>query len=131
MVDGQRIGPVCKPNGALGFKLGGRPGTVRLVSRSGVPAELGLSRDARSLGVAVKLLAVLKGPRARVLDLETEAPLEGFHAFETGEGIRWTDGDALLPGHLFEGLDGAFDLELLLGGRTQYIELPGDRLRLG
>ncbi len=96
-----------------------------------MPAELGLSRDARSLGVAVKLLAVLKGPRARVLDLETKALLEGFHAFETGEGIRWTDGDALLPAHLFDGLDGAFDLELRLGGRTQYIELPYDRLRLG
>jgi hypothetical protein len=75
--------------------------------------------------------AVLKGPRARVLDLEAKAPLEGFHAFEAGEGIRWTDGDALLPGHLFDGLDGGFDLELRLGGRTQYIELPGDRLRLG
>jgi hypothetical protein len=128
LVDGQRIDPVRQPNGALGFRLRQRPDTVRLVSRSGVPAELGLSRDTRALGVAVRDLAVWRGARVRVLELDSPAPLDGFHAFEPDDGIRWTDGDALLPGDLFEG---PCEVEVRLGGRTRYIELPGDRLRLG
>ena len=120
MVGGQRIDPVCKPGGVLAFRVPERPGPVRLVSRATVPAELGLCRDARRLGVAVRQVVVLSGPRARLLDLETRAPLEGFHAFEAGERIRWTDGDALLPAHLFDLTAGPFDLEVTLGGRTQY-----------
>ena len=123
VVDGQRLYPVRYQNGVLGFRLMEQPTSVRLISRSGVPAELGLSRDTRSLGVAAKQIAVWRGARVRMLDLESEEPLEGFHAFEATDAIRWTDGDASLPQNLFEGFDGPFDLELQLGGRTQYPDL--------
>ncbi|MDA8247549.1 MAG: hypothetical protein M0Z28_00055, partial [Rhodospirillales bacterium] len=61
---------------------------VRLVSRSFVPAWLGLGPDARRLGVPVTLLR-LDGRR-----LPRAAFRRGWYAAEGA--LRWTDGDALL-----------------------------------
>ncbi len=45
---------------------------------------------------------------------------EGFHAFEPDNGYRWTEGDAALPATLFADIDGACQLELLVGGTMRY-----------
>ena len=50
---------------------------------------------------------------------------EGFHAFEPDEGIRWTNGDAMLPTTLFEGFRGRFELELQPGGAMRYLDIGG------
>ncbi|MFL5255910.1 MAG: hypothetical protein ACJ8AI_24045 [Rhodopila sp.] len=48
--------------------------------------------------------------------------MHGFHDFEPDEGIRWTKGDALLPGGWFNGLSGEITLTLHLSGTTFYVD---------
>jgi hypothetical protein len=101
---------------------------LRLVSRSAVPLELGVARDARELGVAFEWLAVRKGSRCRMVGAEDARLTDGFHPFEAAEGIRWTNGDALLPGELFAGFKGEFEVAIQLGGATSYADV-GDLRR--
>jgi hypothetical protein len=110
-LDGARSGDRCV------FRLGGVPASVRLVSRAASPAELGLARDPRVLGVAVRRVELWQGPRVCVLDASDERLVDGFHGFETDGGIRWTTGDAGLPGAEFAG---AMEVVVVLGGATRY-----------
>jgi fibronectin-binding autotransporter adhesin len=103
------------------FDLRNRPGPVSIVSRDAVPAELGATRDARSLGVAVRRIAVRGGARVRVIEADDESLTDGFHDYEPEEGIRWTKGAAVLPPCLFDGLNGRQDLILGIGGTTRYV----------
>ena len=102
------------------FDLPARPGELRVVSRTGIPAELGLARDFRRLGVAVRRIALRQGTRFSVLQASDPRLGQGFHAYEPENGWRWTDGDATLPATLFAGFDGPVELMLLLGGGTRY-----------
>ena len=107
-----------------------------MASRAGSPAELGLARDPRVLGVAVRQVRLWQGRRLRVLDAADESLAEGFHTFEPDNGFRWTDGDATLPTTLFADIEGACQLDLLVGGTTQYPVcsagwMSGRRLELG
>jgi hypothetical protein len=120
LVDGACMAPIVLHDRMAVFSLTGRPSELRLVSRSAVPTELGLARDARELGVAVKWIAVHKGSRCRMVGAEDVRLTQGFHAFEIDEGIRWTNGDALLPGELFAGFKGEFEVAIQLGGATSY-----------
>jgi hypothetical protein len=122
MVDGVRTDPVRRVGDTVEFKLLRPAEQVRLVSRTGVPAELGTARDPRRLGVAVKQIAAWRGARVRVMNLSDPARLDGFHAFEAPLSIRWTDGDVALPADLFDGFGGAFDLAVRLGGAARYPE---------
>jgi hypothetical protein len=122
LVDGRRLAPTACGDDMAVFILDGRPRELRLVSRSAVPLELGLSRDARELGVAVRQLAVRKGARPRVIEAEDARLTDGFHGFEANEGIRWTNGDAVLPAELFAGFKGEFELAVHLGGATHYVD---------
>jgi len=54
------------------------------------------------------------------VDAEDESLAVRFHAFEHDNGIRWTDGDATLPATLFADIDGACQLEILVGATTHY-----------
>ena len=54
LVDGQRVDARSRPDGAFVFRLPKRPAAVRIVSRAAVPAELGMARDPRCLGVALR-----------------------------------------------------------------------------
>jgi hypothetical protein len=45
---------------------------------------------------------------------------KGFYEFEVDDGIRRTDGDAHVPGGLFEGSIGRMELALHLGCRATY-----------
>ncbi|HEY1931619.1 MAG TPA: Hint domain-containing protein [Acetobacteraceae bacterium] len=120
LVDGQRVDSGPSRGATRMFRLTDRPRTVRIVSRAASPAETGLGRDARSLGVAVARVTLNKTTRIRVMEAASPALSDGFHAFEAELGLRWTDGDATLPSALFHGFDGAIDLEVRLGGSTQY-----------
>ena len=126
MVDGRRIDAATRLRDRYVFRLADMPTALRIVSRAGVPAELGTARDMRTLGVAIRRVEVSQGTKLATIDA-SDAKLEcGFHAFEPLEGISWTDGDALLPVVDLTGFDGPLTVELLLGGATRYM-LAGTR----
>jgi hypothetical protein len=120
LVDGQRVDPSRYPGGRYAFRLPRRPGKMRLVSRLASPAELGLARDPRVLGVAVRQIRLWQGERLRLLNAADPVLAVGFHGFEPDDGRRWTDGNALLPPALFAGIDGPCEVEVLTCGTTRY-----------
>jgi hypothetical protein len=122
VVDGARVAPTVLREDMAVFILQRRPREARLVSRAAVPLELGLARDARELGVAVRRVAIRKGSQPRVAEAADARLSDGFHDFEAATGIRWTNGDAALPADLFAGLKGEIEVAIHLGGATQYLD---------
>jgi hypothetical protein len=102
------------------FRLSRPPVNARIVSRSGVPRELGISHDQRRLGVALRHIVVWGGRRLRVMGANDPALTSGFHGFEGDHGFRWTDGDAALPPSLFDGLPGTCMIELTVACTARY-----------
>ena len=100
----------------------------RIVSRSASPAELGLARDPRALGVAVRRISVWQGARLQTVQADDDALAAGFHAFEPDNAWRWTDGNAVLPSTLFADIRGVCRIELQVAGGTQY-SLLGEACR--
>jgi hypothetical protein len=133
IVDGKRVDAVAtadaaqRGESALVFRLHGAPQYVHLASRSAVPAELGIARDPRPLGVALRHLAVRQGTRFEVLHADDARLADGFHAYEVSGDLRWTDGHATLPTAPFARFDGVMELVLTLAGATTYPD-PGDVL---
>jgi hypothetical protein len=126
LVDGRRLDPVAVHGNVHAFRVPPRPGIVRIVSRAASPAALGLARDPRVLGVAVRRILLWDGPRVDLLEASDERLADGFHGYEPDNGIRWTGGDARLPDGLFAGRqDRSVQLDLHLGGTTPY-PLPED-----
>ena len=133
LVDGWPLRPVSRTADDWHFRLSRRPDSVRVLSRSGVPQELGIGRDARALGVALKRLTVGDGAAMRVFTADDPAlddadRTDGLHGFEPTDAIRWTNGDAGLPGTLFDAVNGLVSLTLTLGGATSYVD-EGVRFR--
>jgi hypothetical protein len=95
---------------------------VHIVSRAAAPQELGLARDPRRLGVAVRRIMVRQGTKFRVAEAADPLLLEGFHAYEADNGFRWTDGEAALPQALFAGFTGAVEVVLTVVGTTHYLD---------
>jgi T5SS/PEP-CTERM-associated repeat protein len=122
MVDGQRVDVVLRNGDWHIFRLTAPPATVRIVSRTGVPQEMGLSRDPRCLGVALRQMMVTQGARIRTIDAEDALLQDNFHGYEADNDIRWTYGDAGVPARLFEEFAGPLELALRLGGKTCYPE---------
>jgi hypothetical protein len=109
LVDGKRIDALNRSDARYVFQLGGRPRTDRICSRAAAPQALGVSRDPRVLGVAIRQFVL------------AQARTDEYHAFEAADGIRWTTRDAALPMELFAGVHGPCMLTLQLGGTTQYL----------
>jgi T5SS/PEP-CTERM-associated repeat protein len=122
LVDGKRIDAIERRDDGYVFHLSRSPRHARIRSRAAVPQELGLARDDRSLGVAVRRIVLLQPRRQRAIDAKAAALVDGYHAFEPENDIRWTDGDAAVPAELFAGTDGPGMLMLQLAGRTQYLD---------
>jgi hypothetical protein len=120
--DGVRIDAARREGDAVVFALRSVPSTLRLVSRAAAPQELGLARDPRVLGVAVRAIEARQGRHLRTLGATNPLLADGFHGYEPAEDLRWTDGDALIPAALFDGLTGPIQLTLRLAGKTAYIE---------
>jgi hypothetical protein len=129
-IDGRRVDGKAQAGGIHMFRLPERPGSVRIVSRAGAPDELGIARDPRLLGVAVRQIRLWRGARLRLIEASDASLDEGFHLFEEDNGFRWTEGNALLPAALFDGVQGACELELHIGARTRY-PLFGEPIRVG
>src|SRR5579864_4169474 len=64
---------------------------VRIVSRAAAHQELGLARDPRVLGVAIRWVAIAQGARCKIIGADSELLDVGFHCFEAHNGFRWTD----------------------------------------
>ena len=126
LVDGKRLDAIERREDAYVFRLLARPHSVRICSRSGIPQELGLNRDHRALGVAVRGLALAHLTMRRTIQADELRLVDGFHAFEANDAIRWTNGDAVVPAALFDGMSSSPWLSLRLGGSMQYLD-DGDR----
>jgi hypothetical protein len=126
VVGGRRVDAASRAGGFAGgfhvFGLAGAPEDgVHIASRAAAPQELGLARDPRLLGVAVRRIVIRQGRRSRTIEAEDARLTHGFHAFEAEDGWRWTDGEAHLPGALFAGFDGPLEVVLLCGGAARYV----------
>jgi hypothetical protein len=123
LVDGRRLDHLRRDGPIYTFRLRAlaRRDGVRIVSRAAAPGELGLARDPRVLGIALRNVVVLAGARHRIIEAADDRLIEGFHGHEPELDIRWTNGDAALPAELFEGFDGRIDLMLQVEGTTRYI----------
>jgi hypothetical protein len=124
MVDGRRVDPVRRCGEVHLFRLEARPAAVRIVSRASMPQELGVVRDPRMLGVALRRIVLRQGPRLRLIEAADAALTDGFHAFEATNGFRWTAGSAAVPRALFQDRHGAFELELHIGCSARYAIEP-------
>jgi hypothetical protein len=120
IVDGKRIDPVYKHDSACGFRLPASPGSVIIASRIGVPAALGIARDPRALGVAVRQVTVRLGAKFTLFDADDERLTAGFHDYEPADRLRWTDGHGHLPTEDLACFDQDSELVLHLGGTTRY-----------
>ena len=104
------------------FTVDAAPREVRIVSRASAPAELGLSRDPRLLGIAVRRVAITNGRHRRTIEAWDDCLCAGFHGYEPETDIRWTAGDARLPERLFNGCSGLIDIQIETGGATRYFD---------
>jgi hypothetical protein len=120
LADGQRVAAVDRIGDAHIFRVPAALADLRIGSRSAAPAELGLARDPRVLGVALRGVVVRKGTRVQAINAEDTRLGDGFHAFEPDQGFRWTDGDATIPSSLFAGLTGGFEVALHIGATARY-----------
>jgi uncharacterized repeat protein (TIGR03803 family) len=120
LVDGQRLDGLAVGNGVHVFRLPKPPTSVRVVSRAAAPDVLGLARDPRRLGAALRQVVLWQGRHLKVMQADDPSWCEGFHAFEADNGFRWTDGNARLPAALFEGVDGPCELTLHVACTTRY-----------
>jgi len=128
VVDGRRLDAAIRVGGAHIFNLTAPADQVRIVSRAAAPQELGFARDPRSLGVALRRLAVRQGTRFRVTGVDSPWLTIGFHDYEPDNGFRWTNGDALVPPTLLEGFEGAVEIVLTVASVTRYLDF-GEKCR--
>ena len=120
VVDGGRVDAASQHGEAHIFALGTRPREVRIVSRSAAPDELGVARDPRVLGVALRQIVLRRGTRFHTIKAADARLAEGFHAFEATNGWRWTSGDAVVPATWFEWQPGPIELLLHVGCTSRY-----------
>jgi hypothetical protein len=90
-----------------------------------VPQALGLARDPRCVGVAVRRVVARQGTRFRTFRKRSVAG-PGVHAFEPQTGLRWMDGWGRgAAGALFAGFPGSCEVVVHLGGTARYIDDGG------
>jgi hypothetical protein len=120
LVDGYRVDGQLMRNGVHAFRLSNPSATVRVVSRAGAQDRLGLARDPRLLGVALRRVLLWRGRQLKAIEADDPLLCDGFHAFEADNGFRWTDGNARLPAALFDGVEPNCELQLHVACATQY-----------
>ena len=126
LVDGVRVDAAEQQGSVRVFRLTKRPASVHIASREAIPAELGLARDARSLGVALRRIAVRQGTKFVTLKAGDARLTDGFHAHEPAKNLRWTNGYAALPAELFARFKGGVEVVLDVAETTRY---PNDGTR--
>ena len=120
VVDGTRVDAEVRQGAVYVFRLLPGRRSVVIASRAAVPAELGFARDPRSLGVALRRVAVRQGSKFILIDADDKRLAAGFHDYEPAENIRWTDGYAELPIQAFARVGAGAEVAIHLGGSTRY-----------
>ncbi len=120
IVDGVRIDAHRQQDKTYVFRVPPHPHSVILASRAAVPSELGIARDPRALGVALRLIEMSHSWKLKVLDAADERLISGFHGYEPSGRLRWTNGHAALPIEAFDRFDNGAEMKLHLGGATRY-----------
>jgi hypothetical protein len=129
LIDGARVDPEYRRGSQYGFRLPSSSKSVVIASRVGVPSELGIDRDPRSLGVALRRVAVRQGAKFMLLDADDDRLTVGFHAYEADCHLRWTDGRGELPAAAFARFDTGAEVMLHLGAATQYPDVRASLAR--
>ncbi|HEY1412217.1 MAG TPA: Hint domain-containing protein, partial [Rhodopila sp.] len=127
LVDGQRVDASKRVGRLASFRLPKGAGQVHVISRDAVAAELGIARDFRSLGVALRWIEVSQASKVTLIEADDDRLVDGFHLYETDGNLRWTNGDALLPAELLSGFSGAVDVVLAIAATMQYPLLQTER----
>jgi hypothetical protein len=120
IVDGMRVDARERTDGTHIFHLPAQPKSVIIGSRAAAPAELGLVRDPRCLGAALRRVTIRQGAKFMLIDADDERLTAGFHDYEPAESIRWTNGYAELPIQAFARFDEGAEVAVHLGGSTRY-----------
>ncbi|HEX4366883.1 MAG TPA: Hint domain-containing protein, partial [Rhodopila sp.] len=120
VIDGERVDALRRTDSTYVFRLPAAPGSVIVASRVSTPSELGITRDPRSLGVALRQVTIRQGARFMLLDADDDRLTTGFHGYEPDDSLRWTDGYAELPIDAFARFDNGAEVTLHLGGATRY-----------
>ena len=120
IVDGHRVDARTRDGGEHVFRFPKPTGAVRVVSRASAQDALGLARDPRMLGVALRRVMLSQGRHIKVMEADHPLLWDGFHAFETDNDFRWTDGSAALPAVLFAGVHGICELTLVVACTARY-----------
>ena len=122
LADGRRIDAIRRSDSEYAFRFAAAPRNLRIRSRAAVPQQIGIERDERTLGVALRRIVLAQPLRQRSIDAKDASLTDGFYAFETEHAFRWTTGDAAIPADLFAGAQGPSMLVLQLGATAQYID---------
>ena len=122
VVDGVRLDAITRTDDYYVFRLTRVSDDARLVSRAAVPQEIGLARDPRSLGVAVRRILVRQGTRSRTLEANDSRLLDGFHAFEADNDFKWSNGDARLPAGIFADFVGPLEVVVQVAATIRYAD---------
>jgi hypothetical protein len=72
------------------------------------------------LGVAIQRIVLAQSRRQRAITADAASLTKGYHGFEVDFGIRWTDGNAMVPNDLFTGMVSPGLLVLHLGATAMY-----------
>jgi hypothetical protein len=120
IVDGVRVDAIMREGLLRVFRLASRPAAIHLASRSVVPAELGIAREPRALGIALRRIAVRQGTKFELVEAKDARLTVGFHDYEAADNLRWTTGYAALPAEPFARFNGAIEVVLTLAGKTTY-----------
>jgi hypothetical protein len=120
IVDGARVDAQERRDDVYVFRLRPGPKSVIVASRVGVPSELGIARDPRALGVALRRVAIRQGAKFMLVNADDKRLMAGFHDYEPSGRLRWTDGRAALPIAVFARFDKGAEVMLQLGGAMHY-----------
>jgi|SRR5271166_316431 len=121
-IDGHRMNPTSLNGLVYVFYLPHRLSSVSVISRAAIPMELGLARDPRPLGVALKRIVLREAMWSRAVDASDDRLQRGFHTYEQVSGLRWTDGRADISDILPNSHAVPAVLELHLAAATQYVD---------
>ena len=127
LVDGMRLDARKIHGKSFTFQIDKHPNIIQIVSREAIPAELGLVRDPRSLGVALRRLTVRQDTGLVIVNASDERLVDGFHCYESANDLRWTNGNARLPAELSSQFFGPMELTLQLTGINRYVLFGGNQ----
>jgi hypothetical protein len=85
VVDGMRLDAEEQQGAVYVFRLPSSPKSVVIASREIVPAEFGIARNPRSLGVALRRVATRQSSKFVVFNADDKRLTAGFHDYEPSD----------------------------------------------